>query len=295
MLDLSIIILTFNTKEITLNCLSSIFKSKTEVSFDVWVLDNGSNDGTSEAITQKFPKVKLEKSENLGFVGGNNLVLKKVYKNSKYCLLLNSDTLLKSDSIEKLYNYAQNSKYGILAPKLINPDKSFQPNAGDIPTPIPLFLWLSELDGILGLGPSFHQKRKKYYLKNSVGWVSGAAMLIKSNVIEKIGFLDTKIFMYGEDVEYCWRAQKSGIEVGWTDVTEIVHIGGASSNLPKFVQWKGEFLGLIYLYRKYYDEMWANVLKILIYFFTFLRMLAFGVLGKFEHAKTYAKIITSFK
>lgn len=292
MVDLSIIILTYDTKTITLNCLASIYKNVSDFKFDVWVLDNGSTDGSSAAISQKFPQVNLIKSENLGFVGGNNLVLKKVYKNSKYCLLLNSDTILEKDSIDKLLNFAGNSSYGIMTCRLLNLNGSFQPNAGDLPTLIPLFLWISELDGIFGFGPSFHQKRKNYYKNNkSIGWASGAALLIKNEVLEKIGFLDNKIYMYGEDVEYCWRAKKAGFTVGWTDEATITHIGGASSKFPKYVQWKGEFLGLIYLYRKYYDGMWAAGLKVLIYFFSFLRMVAFAFLGKFEHAKTYAKII----
>ncbi len=294
MLDLSIIILTFNTKEITLNCLKSIYRSKVKLNFDVWVLDNGSSDGTFEEIVKKYPKVNVQKSENLGFVGGNNLILEKIYKKSRYCLLLNSDTLVNSESLINLVSFSDRLNAGIVSCKLLNSDNTFQPNAGDLPKPLPLFMWISQLDGILGHGPSFHQKRKNYYTNaKEVGWVSGAAMLIHQEVFEKIGFLDQKIFMYGEDVEYCFRAKKHGFRVMWTNEAEIIHIGGASSKIPKYNQWRGEFLGLIYLYRKYYDGIGVLFVKTLIYLFSLLRIIAFGLFGKFEYSKTYAKIVIS--
>ena len=117
-------------------------------------------------------------------------------------------------------------------------------------------------------------------------------MLINSRVFEKIGFFDEKIFMYGEDVDFCWRAKDEGYKVGWTNSADILHIGGASSGKPKYVQWLGEFKGLLYLYEKHYNKIAQVLLKIDMFYFIFLRSIAFFVIGKREHAKTYAEIIT---
>lgn len=298
MLDLAVLILTYNTKDLTLRCLEKIFENKWKHKIGVWLLDNGSSDGSYEAISEKFKDVNLMRAEkNLGFSKGNNLVLKEVYKKARYIFLLNSDTEVLADSLDKLVDFAEKEKFDICSCKLLNPDGSFQPNGGSLPTPLSLFIWLSGLDDIVGSVlrvDSYQQRNQDYYRKNEeLGWVSGTAILIKVDVFNKIGFLDDKIFMYGEDVDFCWRAKRVGFRVGWTDKAEIIHIGGASSLSPKFKQWRGELIGLLYLYKKYYGELAAIALKVLIYIFVSLRAIAFSLLGKIDYGKTYFKIILS--
>lgn len=298
MLDVSVVIVTYNTRNITLDCLASIFRKQTDLKFDVWVLDNGSVDGTFDEIKSKYPKVHLVRSDkNLGFVGGNNTLIRKVYKNSKFTLVLNSDTEVSEDTLDKLFSFAQEKTADIVSCELRNKNGTFQPNAGDLPRPLPLLLWLSQLDGVFGRFlkvPSFHQYKKDYYWDGrEVGWVSGSLMFIKSSVFGDIGFFDPKIFAYGEDSEFCWRAQKKGYKIYWTNSTKIMHIGGASLTEPNYTQWLGEFKGLLYLYTKYYGKFASMVLKLFIYFFTFLRIVAFFVAGKPAYSKNYAKIITN--
>ena len=293
--ELAIVIVSFNTREITINCLNSIFDNTWKVDYEVWVVDNGSTDGSPEEIAKRFPKAHLIKSEeNLGFVGGNNLALAKVYKTSKHVLLLNSDTKLSKGSLDSLYDYSKTDNYDITSCKLVNPNGSFQPNAGDLPTPVPLFFWLSGLDDIFRKYirlPSYHRLDTHYYENSGkVGWVSGAAMLIGKEVFDKIGLFDKKIFMYAEDVDFCWRATKEGFKVGWTKDAQIAHIGGASSDSPKAAQWRGEFRGLLYLYKKNYGIFASLVLKLFIYLFGIIRSLAFLIVGKPDYALTYAKI-----
>lgn len=293
MLDLSVVILSYNTKRLTLDCLNSIYSNKWQNSIDVWVVDNASTDGSADAIKDKFPRINILKSKkNVGFSKGNNLGLKKVYENSKYCLLLNSDTLVKPGSLDKLVEFAGKEKFDIVSCKLLNANGSFQPNGGDLPSFLPVFFWLSNLDGLTDSLPSFHQINERYFTnKEKVGWVSGSVMLVKSDVFKEIGFFDEKIFMYAEDVDFCWRAISNNFKVGWTDSTSIVHIGGASSKKPKYSQWLGEFKGLIYLYDKHYGSFRKGLLKLQLYIFISLRVVAFYLSGKKEYAKTYAKII----
>jgi N-acetylglucosaminyl-diphospho-decaprenol L-rhamnosyltransferase len=298
MTDLGIIILSHNTKDMTLDCLRSLYKYPPSNKFEVYVVDNASNDGSPGAIRKNFPQVKLIASDtNAGFSAGNNLVLKKIYQKAKYCLLLNSDTVLMPDSFDRLFAFAERTGYGVTSCRLLFSDKSFQANVGSLPTLLPLLAWLSGFDDIFKHFisiPSYHQESKQFYRgEREVGWISGSVFLIAQKVLKKIGFLDERIFMYGEDAEYCLRAHQAGFKLGWTDAAQIVHLGGASSHKPKQIQWTGEFRGLLYIYKKHYGPFAQFLLKLLFYVFIFARIIAFLVVGNVDHAKTYAKVIVS--
>jgi len=291
--ELSIIVLSYNTKDLTLKCLQTIFENKGSIKPEVWVVDNNSTDGSCEAIKKKYPQVSLIKSDkNLGFSGGNNLALKKI--NSSYSLLLNSDTELLPGALDNLIESAGINDFAVASCKIINKDGSLQPNAGELPSFFPMFIWLSGLDDIVRkIWPvnSYQSADKSYYLgEKEVGWVSGSVMLIRKDVFEDIGYLDEKIFMYGEDVEFCLRAKKAKFKIGWTEKAEIIHLGGGSSLSPRYNQWVGEFKGLLYIYNKYYGVLAALMLKGLFYIFIAARAVSFLILGRMNYAKTYAKI-----
>lgn len=289
MVKLAIVIVSFNTKAVTLDCLESIFSQKWQTDFQVWVVDNASSDESAAAIKKQFPAVKLiESPENIGFAGGNNLALKQA--KAEYYLLLNSDTRVGQGALDQLVDCAEKNNWGVASAKLLNPDGSFQPGGGQLPSLGNLFKWLSGLDDLLGLS-SYQMRREADYQAGKVGWVGGTAMLIRQTVIDKIGVLDDKIFMYGEDVEYCLRAQRAKFKVGWCEGALVVHLGGISSKgTAKYNQWLGEFRGLLYIYQKYYGKLYW-LLKLLIYLFTMVRVVAFGLLGRKEIAKTYVKVI----
>lgn len=295
MTELAIIILNYNTKQLLKKCLLSLLKNNK--SDEIWIVDNHSFDGSLDMLKKDFPKINVvTNQENFGFSKGMNIGLKKI--NSKIYLLLNSDTEIKGDSVNKLIDCLKNSNFSIMSSKLIYPGGDFQPNAGDLPFGVALISWLSGADDFFhkfGLSlPSFHRTDEKYYSSNrEVGWVSGSVMAIKKEVIDKIGFLDEKIFMYAEDVDFCIRAKKAGLSTGICSGAEIIHIGGGSLSNPRFSQWLGEFKGLIYLYKKYFGSLIAFFLRILIYFFVFLRVIVFFIIGKKNIALNYGKIIKS--
>lgn len=296
-MDLSIIIANFNTKQLLADCLESILKQDISSKFRVVVVDNGSSDGSVEMVEKKFPDVLVIKSDkNLGFSKANNLGIKA--GGAKYYLLLNSDTIVPGKALESLVDFMERSQFGVGSCKLKNKDGSFQPNAGDLPFGLPLFFWLSGWDDILPkireYLPSFHRKFKSFYQgEREVGWVSGSVMIIKREVIEKIGVLDESIFMYCEDTDYCIRAKKAGFKVGWTDKVSIYHLGGGSSKNARLTQWIGEFKGLLYIYNKYLGWGMAFILRLGILLFMVVRMAAFFLTGKFSASKTYAKLLFS--
>lgn len=294
--ELSVIIVSYNTKRLTIDCLRSIFFQKTNIKFDVWLVDNNSQDQTIDSVKKLFPKVNItQNTQNLGFSKGNNLALRKI--SSEYVLLLNSDTNIKDYTFDGLINFAKKGNFAVVACKLVNTDGSFQHNAGELPSLLNIISWLSGIDDLfnkLNINlPSYHLTDERYFQKNKqVGWVSGTAMLIRNEVFKKVGYLDEDIFMYTEDVEFCLRAKIADFKVGWTNNVQITHIGGASSKDPKLVQWRGEFKGLLYLYQKYYGNLAAVALKFIMYLFIILRILVFGIFGKYTYAKTYLQIIT---
>lgn len=291
---LSVIIVNFNTKKLTLDCLDSVLKSKTTFEFELLVVDNNSTDGSVEAIKKFYPQVRLiQSSANLGFGGGNNLGINQIH--AKYYLLLNSDTLLEENSIENLYYFAKGQNLDIASCKITGVDGKLQPNTGHLPTFLPLLFWLTGLDDLMikvfSL-PSYHTQQPKFYQgQKEVGWVSGTVMLIKMDVFKTIGYFDDNIFMYAEDVDFCWRAKLRNFKIGWTEGATVYHLGGGSQDKPHFRQWSGEFKNLIYLYQKYYGLMASISLRLLIYLFASFRIIAFTVAGRKEYAKTYAKVI----
>lgn len=294
-MSLTIIIVSFNTKQLLKSCLQSIFQKKWKNEIKVVVVDNASIDGSDEMVEKDFPRVNLIRSKiNTGFAGGNNLGLKAISAN--LYLLLNSDTKVLDDSLDNLVDFMASSDFGIGSCKLLNKDRSLQPNAGSLPFGWPLFFWLAGWDDIVPvIGsklPSFHQKYSQFYQgDHEVGWVSGSAMVIKKEVVDKIGLLDQSIFMYGEDAEYCFRAKRAGFKVGWTNQAQIIHLGGGSSHDPSYKQWVGEFRGLLYIYGKYFGFLSQVFLRLLIYLFVLIRMAVFLIIGKVKVSTTYAKVL----
>ena len=293
MVDLAIIILSFNTKDLTKKCLDSIFEKNWKTNFKVVVVDNNSTDGSPEMIKQGFPKVKLlENQKNVGFAKGNNQAIGSI--DAKYYLLLNSDTIVLEGSLDNLVQFIKASDFGIVSCKLIYEDQTFQPNVGELPYFWPVFNWLSGLDDLFKGLVSYHANHIRAYSDGKeVGWVSGSVMMIKKEVLDSIGLFDDKIFMYAEDVDFCWRAKNKGFKIGWTNQAEIIHLGGGSSKRAKLTQWRGEFRGLLYFYKKHFGVLAAFGLKLLIYFFVILRMMAFFIIGKFDYSKTYGQILIS--
>lgn len=255
-LKISVIIPSFNTKEILASCLQSLGSD-----YEIIVVDNGSTDG-SVAMLKKLqsqnPKIKtIFNQKNKGFGGANNQGIKVA--TGDYLLFLNSDTLVKDQAPFKMAHFLkENPKTGMVGCRLLNKDGSYQPSAGPFPslgiTFIMLFVehWFRDL-----VRASFLQDKE-------VDWVMGAAMMTKKEVITKVGLMDEGIFMYMDEVELCYRIKKAGFKVMFYPEAEIIHLFGASSRSGRMDPILNIYRGLLYFYKKHYSPFQLFILKIML-------------------------------
>lgn len=240
-MNLSIIIVNFNTSDLLRNCLTSIFNQK-GVEYEVWVVDNASRDDSIQMVENDFPKVKLIKnSQNIGFARGNNVALRQAQ--GEYLFLLNSDAILKEETLSRICDFLEsNPKVGILGIKILNPDGSPQASVGKFYNLGNAFLMLfgGEKLGFLRYSPN---------KVTEVDWVVGAALIVRREVLEKAGFLDENLFMYMEEVEWCFRVKKAGFRVFFYPEAEAIHYIRASGSKTAAIL--GIYKGLTYFYRKH--------------------------------------------
>lgn len=226
-MDLSIIIVSFKVKDLLEECLSSIFAQNFNFNFEIIVFDNASQDGSAEMVKQKFPQVKLIASgKNLGFAAGNNLGLK--ISTGKHLLLLNPDTKFTDNSLNKLLAKSENNpEIGILGCNLLNANGSPQPSVRRFPRLTDHLLMMLKLHHLFLL-KKYLAVDFDYQKEAEVDQVMGAFMLIKRLVIDKIGLLDEKYYIWFEEVDYCLKAKKAGFKVVYSPESSIIHYGEQS-------------------------------------------------------------------
>lgn len=252
-IDLSIVIVSYNTKKITENCINSINRSltNTKIKYEIVVVDNNSQDGSAqilEKITQDKANhlVYFQTGTNLGFGRGNNIGVEKA--KGKYILLLNSDTIILNRSIEKLfYFYVANEKtVHFLGPKLLNHDLTAQSSVAKFFTLPVVFATL------LLKGDYWGATRSSPNKFCQVDWVSGACIMMTKKIFERLGGFDKNIFMYMEEVDLLYRAKKIGLNTFFYPESQIIHLGSASSSGKTFPILQ-VYKGFIFFYKKHYS------------------------------------------
>ena len=295
-LDLSVIILSFNTKDITGRCLSKLQVAKDycekrlKNKVQVIVLDNASSDGSTELIKSDYPWVKLIVSkENLGFSKGNNVAMRQ--SKNPFILLLNSDVYVEEESLYKALAYFRvNLNCDILGARLDYSTGKLQPSCGNLPNPLNIIFWilgLSLLPFIDKLVPAFHPKSKNYFSKaHQVGWIMGAFFMLRRRVFEKTGGFDENLFMHMEEVEWCKRIRDGGFKIWYVPQIEVVHLHGASTNFDLSTSFLNELKGIKYFSLKHYTILYLPV-KVFLIFGLILRVIIFSLLAKTKRARVY--------
>lgn len=254
-MDLSIIIVNWKVRDLLEKCIQSIFEQTKNISFEVFIVDNNSGDGSVKMVQKKFPQVDLRAStENLGFAKGNNLAIKK--SRGKYILLLNPDTEILDNALEKMVRFMDaHLECGISGCKLLNPDLSLQPSVRAFPD------LASQIFILLKIHHLFpHTKAMyKYLVQNfdygktqEVDQVMGAFMIIRREVIEKIGMLDENFWIWFEEVDFCKRAKAAGWKILYTPEVKIIHHYGQSFKQAMGVKKQKDFnRSLSYYFKKH--------------------------------------------
>ena len=279
MMKISVIILSYNTKTLLKDCLSSLLAKTRSLEMEIIVVDNHSTDESTSMVRKYFPQVDLiVNSENYGFSKGNNVGLKKA--SGDYILLLNSDVIFTEDAIGKMLKAMdEDPKIGISSCQLVDTDCNIQPTGGFFPTIFRVFAWMFFLDDIPFLNRFFHSYHPQgfWYKKERLqDWVTGAFFLMRKQVVEEIGFLDENIFMYAEEMEYCYRAKNRGWLVKYSPITSIIHLGGKSGT-PKGAL-LGEFKGVKYFFQKHRANWQYPLLIIFLKLGSLLGLILFAII-----------------
>lgn len=274
---LSIVIVSYNTAKITIDCIKSIYQDKglKEIPFEIIVVDNNSHDNSVEELKKLKDKIILiENKDNTGFGKANNQGVKIAKGN--YILLLNSDTIVLHSAISQSLDWlCSHPESSICTAQLLNKDKTIQASGGFFPNLANVFSWCLSLDDLPLVNkiikpihphtPAFYTKDKFYLTDHRQDWVTGAFLLTRKNLFDKVGGFDESYFMYGEEVELCYRIKNitPNNQVWYLIGPQIIHLGGASatSRLDPILN---EYKGIISFFKKHKPLWQYPIVKLLL-------------------------------
>ena len=248
-MDLSIIIVNWNTREFLLACVRSIFENEHRKNWEVIVVDNGSQDGSAEEIRKTFPRLQIiENEKNVGFSKAVNQGLQKA--SGRYVLLLNPDTQVKNEAIERLVSFMDaNSGVGVAGAQLLNSDGSKQNSIANFPSLTTELLNKNLLRWLLP--KKFPGKGRVYPEPIDVDSVIGACMMVRRKAIEQVGLLDEDYFLFLEETDWCYRMKKAGWKIYHVPQAEVYHFQGKSAE-GRIEKAKIEY------YRSRYQFFWKH-------------------------------------
>jgi GT2 family glycosyltransferase len=250
-MDLSIIIINWNTQAMLRDCLNTVMAGLDGLTADVMVVDNASSDGSADMVTAEFPSVHLiRNAKNMGFAAANNQALR--IATGRHVMLLNSDTLVHGDVLPRTVAYLDTHPHvGVMGPRILNSDGTTQVSATAFPS-----LGMLRLQT---LGLTRFARFDRYRMTNwdrrderEVEVISGCAMLIRKSAMEQVGLLDDDFFFYGEETDWCRRFAAAGWAVVYAPVGEITHFGGGSVRSLNHRRDVMLTEGTIRLHRKHY-------------------------------------------
>ena len=214
---IDVAIVTWNTRETTLKALATL-SAVAPAGTRILLRDNGSSDGTPEAIAAAFPGVELDAgADNLGFAGGVNTILRR--STAPWVLLLNSDAWPEPGALERLIECAKrHPRAAAVAPTLRRPDGSQEVTCWPFPS----------IRVTVASGRRSYDALRRHGEEHAVDWAVGAALLIRRAALDELGGLDDSLFMYAEDLEWCWRAHDAGWEIWLAPEAVVRHVGNAS-------------------------------------------------------------------
>lgn len=257
MIELSVIIVSWNTKDLLRRCLEALKQEIADIDAEVFVVDNNSADGSADMVAKEHAWAKLIANDaNLGFAKANNQAMK--IAQGSYILLLNPDTEVQPGSIQTLLKFLpERRQAAIVAPQLLNSDGSIQRSCRAFPTFLNM---LYELVGLSKFFPNVQTFRAYKMLdwnhddERQVDQPEGACLLLRRKVIEEVGTLDEGFFMLFEEVDWCYRIKKAGWQIWFTPHAKVIHHYGQSIKQVKVPMILSSHRGLYRFWHKHYRE-----------------------------------------
>jgi hypothetical protein len=268
MIDISVIIVNWNTKALLLGCVESLYRTTRESSLEIIVVDNASTDGSIDALRKSFPQVQtIVNQDNLGFAKANNMGIKKA--RGRYICLVNSDVKALEGVLDKIRLYMESHpEIGALAPKTFGGDMQIQKNCREFPTLRNIFCQEFFLDTLFPAVAAFRGRamiRCDYEAVMEIEVLPGCFLMVRREVIAQVGTLDERFFFYSEDVDWCKRIHDAGWKLVYYPEASAIHFNhGSSSSAP--IRFQIEMLKANWQYWRKHKSMPEYVLFWLVRF-----------------------------
>ena len=283
--DVTVVIPSYNTRDLMEQALRTVMEAAVGMEIEIVVVDNASRDGSADMVEEKFPQVELIRNEkNVGFAAANNVAFERA--RGRYVLLLNSDTVVRPDTLKCLAQFLDECpEAGAAGCKILNPDGTLQlESRRGFPTPAAAVWKLTGMSRLFPNSPRFARYNLTYLDPEEVSEVdalSGSCMMVRREVIEQVGRLDEAYFMYGEDLDWCYRMRQAGWQIYYVPHTAIIHFRGQSGRAEEMrVQYrKNESMAIFaqkHMRKRYrFFPLWLLHAGIVIYgIYSFIRPLS---------------------
>lgn len=264
-MDISFVIVNWNTRVLLLHCLASIYQTAANMDFEVWLVDNASSDGSVAAARMAYPEIHIiENTRNLGFAAANNLAFAQM--RGRYAVLINTDARLRAGAVRNLFDFMEEVPEASMAcGQLLNEDGSKQNSIA----PFPTLLSLISNETLLRLlfPERYPSKRKHYPNPIAVDSCIGACIMVRKSAMDQVGFLDERYFFFLEETDWAYRMKLAGWKVYFVPAAQIFHTQGKTVG--------GGVSARILFYRSRYQffEKWNKKTYFLVRLFTFSRLL----------------------
>jgi len=319
MVDLSIIIVSWNTRDLLAECLQSLCTTldtsaqlaaqaprlppldRGDLCIEVWTVDNASTDGSVQLVRERFPWTRLiENQENTGFARANNRAIRQ--SSGRYVLLLNPDTQIRPGALESLVHFMdEHPEAGAAGAQILNPDETLQTSCYPAPT-LTRELWrMLHLDA-LWLHGEYRMADWSLDKPREIEAALGACLILRTKALNQVGLLDESYFMYSEEIDLCHRLRQAGWHVYWVPQARVLHHGGQSTRQVATAMFLRLYQGKIRYFRKHYGQSSARLYKLILLLSSLPRLLL-GPLARLERpphrqrhlalAGNYRRLITA--
>lgn len=258
-MDISIIIVSYNTRQILAECLNSVIQQTQGLSYEIIVIDNASVDGSVEMLRQEFPGIIVKDNrENRGFSSANNQGI--AIARGDFVFFLNPDTILLNNAAKLMMEFIETQKdAGFVGPALYYQDGRYQPSIGVFSSPLHVLYLYMPFTGFI------HNLYYKYLFSKdkirNVDWLCGAALLVRRAVLQKVGGFDENFFMYSEEEDLCLRMKKNGYRLFYFPAAKIIHLKGQSSLDRKSQSNHNFWVSKIKFFKKHYSASQIALFK----------------------------------